>query len=167
MGVTTAYLALGANLGDRQASLIGARKALHLSPGIEVIESSGLYETSPVGGPQGQASYFNAVLKIETSLSANILLQYCLKVEDIFGRKRFDRWGPRTLDIDLLFYGAEVSHSKELELPHPRLHERTFVLAPLMDVAPEMVHPLLGLTIRELFHNSLQGNKVKLLCQTW
>lgn len=145
-----AYLALGSNLGDREAILKGAREALHAAPGVRVTACSPLYQTDPVGGPQGQGAYLNAVLEVETALSAPDLLKQCLAVEARFGRRREERWGARTLDVDLLFLGEETRGEASLVLPHPRLHLRRFVLKPLHDLVPGLIHPLLGRTVREL-----------------
>lgn len=140
--MVTAYLGLGANLGDRLAALCGARQALNDLPGLTVVASSALYETVPVGGPQGQGSYLNAVLKVATGLPAEKLLAHCLAIEGQFGRERLVHHGPRTLDIDLLFFADLVCDNADLMLPHPRLHLRAFVLIPLCDLAPELIHPL-------------------------
>jgi len=165
--MVTAYLALGSNLGDRRSCLAGAREALDRLPGIRVVAGSALYETDPVGGPPSQDRYLNAVLEIDTDLAAEPLLQRCLAIEDEFGRRRTEPRGPRTLDVDLLFFGAEVIREKRLMVPHPRLHERAFVLAPLCDVAAGLRHPVLGETIRELFHRLPPDPGVVRLCDSW
>jgi 2-amino-4-hydroxy-6-hydroxymethyldihydropteridine diphosphokinase len=148
--VQTAYLALGANLGERLEALRGGRKALHGADGVQVDASSPLYETEPVGGPERQGLYLNAVLRVRTKLPPRELLTLCLEVEKRFGRRRDERWGARTLDIDILFYERVVLQESDLTLPHPRLHERPFVLLPLFDLEPDLVHPLMGVTLGEL-----------------
>lgn len=165
--MVTAYLALGSNLGNREAALRGAREALDAIPGVEVAASSSLYETAPVGGPTGQGPYLNAVLRVETSLSAPELLQSCLGVEERFGRRRLERWGPRTLDVDLLLYSVETLHLPGLEVPHPRLHQRPFVLLPLSELAPGLTHPVLGRTVRELAEDLPSTSGVRRLADTW
>jgi 2-amino-4-hydroxy-6-hydroxymethyldihydropteridine diphosphokinase len=165
--MVTAYLALGANIGNRRASLAGARKALGNKPGIRVVAESHLYETYPVGGPPDQKQFLNAVLKIETELEADILLETCLEVEKQFGRRRTRHWGPRTLDVDLLFYGSAVFRKEKLTVPHPRLHERAFVLAPLLDVAPGLRHPVLNRTINELHRQLPSDRGVERLYESW
>jgi 2-amino-4-hydroxy-6-hydroxymethyldihydropteridine diphosphokinase len=167
MDPVTAYLALGANLGDRQGQLQGARAALAASGGVRLIAASPLYETAPVGGPPGQPPYLNAVLRLETTLSCRRLLDLCLAVEARFDRRRLEPWGPRTLDIDLLFYGREVLAEPDLVVPHPRLHQRRFVLLPLADLAPDLLHPLLGRRVRQLLATLGEGEEVRLYAQDW
>lgn len=163
----TAYLALGANLGDRQGQLQGARAALAATGDVRVIAASPLYETTPVGGPPGQPLYLNAVLRVETNLSCRGLLELCLAAEARFGRRRLEPWGPRTLDIDLLFYGRGVLAEPDLVVPHPRLHQRRFVLLPLADLAPDLLHPVLDRRVRQLLAALGDGEAVKLYAQDW
>lgn len=162
----SAYLALGANLGDRQRQLQGAREVLAAS-GVRVLAASPLYETGPVGGPPGQPCYLNAALQVATSLSGHDLLALCQAVESRFGRRRQEPWGPRTLDIDLLFYGQETIDEPGLVIPHPRLQQRRFVLAPLADLAPELRHPALGRSVRELLAALDNGETVRLYSREW
>jgi 2-amino-4-hydroxy-6-hydroxymethyldihydropteridine diphosphokinase len=165
--MVTAYLGIGGNIGDRRETLAGARNVLDNLAGIQVVSSSPLYETEPVGGPLGQPLYLNAVLKIRTALDPEKLLQCCLSVESRFGRRRDVPCGPRTLDVDLLFYGAEVRRGKNLIVPPPRLHQRSFVLAPLRDVAPELMHPLLERTVSELYSRLQPAAGVERWCESW
>jgi len=165
--MTTAYLALGANLGDRLATFRQTRAALDGQPHIEVTAASALFETEPVGGPAGQGFYLNAVLEIATTLPARELLDVCQTIEEQFGRRREERWGPRTLDIDLLLYGDIVSDDPDLTLPHPRLHLRRFVLVPLCELAPDLRHPRLGQTIRELYARLDDSAEVRRLEHLW
>jgi 2-amino-4-hydroxy-6-hydroxymethyldihydropteridine diphosphokinase len=137
--VTTAYLALGSNLGDRLATLQRAVERLEERTGVEVVRSSRVYETEPVGPPQ--PAYLNAVLEIETTLDPRALLQAGLAVEDQLGRVRAERWGPRTIDVDVLTYGDAEVHEADLEIPHPRMHERAFVLVPLGELVAEPMLP--------------------------
>lgn len=152
--MNTAFLGLGSNLGNRMAFLRGGRDALIRRPGIVLINAACVYETEAIGGPPENPRFFNTVLQIETSLPPQQLLETCLDVENEFGRTRPVRWAPRTLDIDILFYDDQVLCEEALTIPHPRLHERTFVLAPLRDIAPELKHPLLDQTVRELAANN-------------
>lgn len=136
----TVVLALGSNLGDRLASLQGGVDALCARPGLSGVQVSPVYETAPVGGP-AQPEYLNAVLVAATTLSARAVLDRCQEAENALGRVRTERWGPRRIDVDVIVYGTEVSDDPELTLPHPRAHERAFVLAPWHDVDPGAVIP--------------------------
>lgn len=130
---STAYLALGANLGDRLANLQRAVDELAAKPGIRVVRSSRVYETEPVGGPE-QPEYLNAVLEVEADLDPHALLAACLAVERAMGRVRTERWGPRPIDVDVITYGTETIDEPDLTVPHPRMHERGFVLVPLAEL---------------------------------
>jgi 2-amino-4-hydroxy-6-hydroxymethyldihydropteridine diphosphokinase len=136
--VSRAYLGLGSNLGDRAAHLQLAVDELATTTGVRVVAVSKVYETSPVGGP-AQDDYLNAVVAIETDLNAHQLLAVAQHLEQRAARVRTVRWGPRTLDVDVLLVGDEHVAEPDLEVPHPRLYERGFVLAPLRDVAPDRV----------------------------
>jgi 2-amino-4-hydroxy-6-hydroxymethyldihydropteridine diphosphokinase len=145
-----AWIALGSNLGDRQAHLAAAIRALGESDGVRVVAVSAVYETDPVGpGPQGP--YLNAALQLRTTLAPRALLDRLLAIEAEAGRVRSDvRDTARTLDLDLLLYGERQISEPGLEVPHPRLHERPFVLEPLRELAAEVIHPLLGESIAAL-----------------
>ncbi len=145
-----AYVALGSNLGDRSAALARAVEGLRATPGIELVSASSMWETDPVGpGPQGP--YLNAVVKLRTTLTPRALLDRLLELEREAGRVRTsERNAPRVLDLDLLLHGARRLDEPGLELPHPRLHERAFVLEPLAELAPDLVHPIRGETIAAL-----------------
>ncbi len=133
-------IAMGSNLGDRMDYLQGGLDGLFDTPRITFLAVSPVYETAPVGGPE-QPDYLNAVVIAETSMPARAVLERCLSLEDAFGRVRDELWGPRTLDLDLIIYGDEVSNSPGLTLPHPRAHERAFVLAPWHDADPQAQLP--------------------------
>lgn len=133
---TTAYLGLGSNLGDRLANLQSAVELLAAQPGVKVVRSSRVYETDPVGGPP-QTDYLNAVVEVETGLSPRELLDACMEVERLLGRIRNERWGPRIIDVDVLTYGEEEIDEPGLMVPHPRMHERGFVLVPLTELAAD------------------------------
>lgn len=154
--VITAYLGLGSNLGDREANLHAAVEALEATPGVLSSRLSTLIETEPVGTPEHPArggAYINAVVEIETTLSAVALLRRCLEIERGLGRIRTVKNAPRTIDIDLLLYGATCLEplvgKPDLEIPHPRLHERAFVLEPLLELNPDLRHPRTGRRLTE------------------
>lgn len=163
----TAYLGLGSNLGNRLAFLRGGRDTLINQPEIKLIQTSGVYETEAVGGPPDNPCFLNAVLQVQTSLDPHQLLEACLAVEDEFGRSRPVRWAPRTLDIDILFYADQVVCEEHLIIPHPRLQERAFVLAPLLEIAPNLKHPQLDQTITELAAGRAGITELVPLRTTW
>jgi 2-amino-4-hydroxy-6-hydroxymethyldihydropteridine diphosphokinase len=143
-----AYVGLGSNLGDREATIEDAVGLLRLHPDVEVVATSTLRETDP-WGPVAQPRFLNGVVAVETTLEARALLGVLLDVERRLGRVREERWGPRTIDLDLLLYGDAVLDEPGLTLPHPRLHERAFALAPLRELDPALVVPGHG-TVDEL-----------------
>lgn len=143
-----ACIALGSNLGNRRMHLLAALDGMRALGRLCAV--SPLFETEPVGFRQ-QPPFLNAVARLETARPPRRLLEELLAIEARHGRLRRQKDGPRTLDLDLLFYGDQVIREAGLEVPHPRLHERLFVLAPLVAVAPEWRHPVLGRTVRELF----------------
>lgn len=137
-GVIPAYVAFGANLGEPFETLRAAAVAVGRRPGVELVAGSPIYRTRPIG-PPGQPDYANAVARVETTLTADALLDALHAVESEFGRVRDVRFGPRTLDLDLIWYEGEERADDRLTLPHPRAHEREFVLRPLADLDPELV----------------------------
>ncbi len=147
---TTCLIALGSNLGDRLDNLRAGVHDLDAIDGVAVVAVSKLYETAPVGGPDDQGAYLNAALLAETSLDAAELLAELHRIEAGRERERIVRWGPRTLDLDLLVHGDLVSDDPSLQMPHPRQHERRFVMVPVCDIAPDLIHPRLGRSMAEL-----------------
>jgi len=141
------YLSLGTNLGDRLANLRDAMRSL--SPDVRPVSVSRVYETPPWGYTD-QPAFLNMALGAATNLSPESLLVKLKQLEAGLGREQTFRWGPRLIDIDILFYDELLLDTPSLILPHPRLHERAFVLVPLMDIAPDLVHPVLGKSIRQL-----------------
>jgi 2-amino-4-hydroxy-6-hydroxymethyldihydropteridine diphosphokinase len=136
--VIPAYVAFGANLGEPVETLRAAAVALGRRPGVELVAGSPVYRTRPIG-PPGQPDYANAVARVETTHEPEALLDVLHAVEAEFGRVRDVRWGPRTLDLDLIWYDGEERTDERLTLPHPRAHEREFVLRPLADLDPDLV----------------------------
>ena len=136
---TKAYLALGSNLGDRLERLREAVRLLEEIEGVDVVRSSRVYETDPVGPPQ--PAYLNAVIEVETSRSPLELLEACRAVEDALGRIRGERWGPRTIDVDVLTFDEQTVDEPDLQIPHPRMHERGFVLVPLGELDDDPMLP--------------------------
>jgi 2-amino-4-hydroxy-6-hydroxymethyldihydropteridine diphosphokinase len=151
-----AYVGLGSNLGEREATLRQALEALGGTAGIEVVAVSSFRETDPVGIVD-QPRFVNAAVMLETSLTARELLERLLEVERSLGRDRVveERWGPRTVDLDLLLYGGEAIDEPGLEVPHPRLTERAFVLEPLLELDPELRLPD-GRRLRDLYGPGLE-----------
>jgi 2-amino-4-hydroxy-6-hydroxymethyldihydropteridine diphosphokinase len=153
------YIALGSNVGDRAAMLERAMAAMN-SAGIGVLRQSSFYATEPVDAP-GQAWFLNAVVEAETSLLPLQLLHALLRIERELGRRRITPHGPRTIDLDILFYGSSVIRSKELQVPHPRLPERRFVLVPLAQIAPEFRHPVLHKSVTQLLAETPDRSEVR------
>ena len=155
-----ACIALGSNRGDSRAILDAAIRAIEAMPGGTLVCCSTWHETMPVG-PIAQGKFLNGAVLVETTLAPPDLLRRLLEIERAHGRDRSaeQRWGPRTLDLDILLIGERVMHTQELTLPHPRMHERGFVLGPLVEIAPELRHPVLQMTIRELWTQLVDTSK--------
>lgn len=147
---TTAYIGLGSNLGDRREYLDRALQVLRDRPGIEVVAVSSYHETSPVGGPPGQGDYLNAAAELRTTLDPEELLRALFDIERSLGRVRSEWHGPRTIDLDLLLYDDLVYEQPHLIIPHMHMHERFFVLEPLVEIAPGVAHPIFDCTIADL-----------------
>jgi len=153
--MTTCYVAFGSNLGDRHAFVDSAVKQLEKCQGVLVTQISSHFETVPVGGPI-QRDFINAVTELDTTLDVQALWVLMKQIELRAGRERDVRNGPRTLDLDLLFYGDQKIMTDDLMIPHPRLHERAFVLEPMMELNPNFVHPVFNLTIQQLWEAYLE-----------
>lgn len=141
-------IALGSNMGDSQKTLESALQRLDEIPHIQVKSYSSWYKTTPIG--PSQAEFLNGCAVLEVGLAPHDLLNTLLKIEDEFGRVRQERWGPRTLDLDLILYDNLVLNTPNLTIPHPEMLNRAFVLVPLAEIAPNMIEPQSGLSIREL-----------------
>ena len=159
----TAYLGLGSNLGDRFNNLRTAHELLRLPPGTSTqdppprgilthLRSSPVYETAPWGITE-QPDFLNCVLEVQTSLSPQDLLRWVKRIEATMGREEGPRFGPRNIDIDILLYANLTIEEPDLQVPHPRMHQRAFVLVPLADLAPRLLHPTLGRAIEDLVAN--------------
>lgn len=135
-----AFLGLGSNLGDRQSYLDAACRELAAHPLIRIMQASSLYETEPAGYRE-QGWFLNQVVQVETALDPEGLLSVTQGIENKLGRKRLIRWGPRVIDLDILLYGNSVVNTPDLIIPHPRMYERQFVLAPLREITPDILHP--------------------------
>ncbi|SCU51386.1 2-amino-4-hydroxy-6-hydroxymethyldihydropteridinepyrophosphokinase [Staphylococcus aureus] len=144
-----AYLGLGSNIGDRESQLNDAIKILNEYDGINVSNISPIYETAPVGYTE-QPNFLNLCVEIQTTLTVLQLLECGLKTEECLHRIRKERWGPRTLDVDILLYGEEMIDLPKLSVPHPRMNERAFVLIPLNDIAANVVEPRSKLKVKDL-----------------
>lgn len=154
--MSVAYIGLGSNIGDRIGYIQQAHKLLSDTEGITVIDCSSLYETEPYGY-KDQEWFVNATLKIETTLEAHVLLKNCHRIEKQLGRVRhpeMPQWGPRTIDLDILLYDETVIATDNLQIPHPRLHLRAYALVPLLELDPDLIHPIIGKSILDL-HSSL------------
>lgn len=151
-----AYICAGSNIGDKIGYIQQANNLLNFSNGIKIIESSTFYESEPVG-KKNQDWFINAVIKLETSLSPQELFETCLRIEKQLGRVRDpdNRWGERTIDLDILFYDNEIINTDSLKIPHPRVHERAFALVPMLELDPEYVHPIIKKTVFDI-HSELE-----------
>jgi 2-amino-4-hydroxy-6-hydroxymethyldihydropteridine diphosphokinase len=143
------FIALGSNLGDREANIREAIRLAGEGGGLMVVKVSPLYESEP-WGQEDQPRFVNAVMEARTGLKPHELLGYLKRIEAGMGREKAEKWGPRIIDLDIIFYGARVVKDEEIELPHPRAHERAFVMVPLSDIAPGLIDPLSGAPVSEL-----------------
>ena len=159
-----AYIGVGSNIGDRVGYVQQAHCLLNDTDGIQVLESSSLYETEPVGYKE-QEWFINAVLKTETILSPEDFLNQCFRIEKQLGRVRhpeLPKNGPRTIDLDILFYDNKIINTEIMEIPHPRMHQRAYTLVPLLELDEDMIHPVFNKTISELHENLEEPEEVYL-----
>lgn len=163
MQMERVYIGIGSNLGDKRANCMKAIELMDLAEGCRVKAKSRFYRTEPVG-VQDQDWYLNGVISLDTSLLPGNLMGELLAIEKQLGRKREKKWDSRAIDLDILFFGQRIISEPDLEIPHPRLHLRRFVLVPLADLAPDFVHPVLGLKVKELLKQCpTEGQAVTLM----
>lgn len=158
--MTRVFIGLGSNIGDRKKNIEVAMRLLDAPPDIKVEKGSSLYTTEPIGYV-GQDWFLNSVVEVSTLLSPKDLLHRCQAIEEQMGRVRTMLWGPRTIDLDILLYGEEIIEDDELIIPHPNMHKRGFVLVPLAEIAPEVIHPKLNKKASELLRQLKDGHKVE------
>jgi len=162
--MTICLLGLGSNLGDREARLRSALAEITALPDVQLVQHSDWYRSRPVGGPPDQGEFLNAAAVIETTTPPLPLLDELGKIESRLGRQPAERWSPRTIDIDILLYGNEVAETQMLTLPHPRMSFRRFVLEPAVEIAPKMLHPIIGWPVeRLLLHLNSASDQVALV----
>jgi 2-amino-4-hydroxy-6-hydroxymethyldihydropteridine diphosphokinase len=161
-----AYIGIGSNMGDREFLIRKAVEALRLLPLTNVSGVSSLYDTEPVGETE-QPPFLNAVAWIETELPPRDLLWQMLLIEKRMGRVRAKRWGPRPIDLDLLFYDDELIEEPDLRVPHPEAHRRAFVLLPLLELDPNFRHPITGETVRRMIQKVPPNPPVRKLGRFW
>ena len=159
---TIAYIGIGSNLGTPGKNCIEAIEKISNTKDIKIISRSSFYQTEPIGEVQ-QDWFVNSAIKIKTNLSPTHLLSDLLNIESAMGRTREEKWGPRLIDLDLLFYGNLILRKKGLTLPHPEIQKRKFVLIPMSEIAESFVHPTLKKTIKTLLQESSDGTVVKKL----
>lgn len=156
-----AYLSLGSNIGEREENLKAAIEQLHAHSNIEVVKVSSIYETDPVGYEE-QEQFLNMVVEVKTSLNSFELLEVCLNTEKNLGRKRDIRWGPRTIDLDILLFNQENIKSEQLTVPHPRMHERAFVIIPLLEIDSGIELPTMKVPLREVLEDRSDREGVRI-----
>lgn len=147
------FISLGSNLGDREKNLLNAIELIATLPGTELVAQSHIYTTA-AWGKTDQPDFLNMVIHIRSRLLPAGLMESLLQLEEKMGRIRNDHWGPRSIDMDILFYGEEILHIPHLTLPHPEIQNRNFVLLPLNEIAPEFIHPVLKKTVAQLLEDS-------------
>jgi 2-amino-4-hydroxy-6-hydroxymethyldihydropteridine diphosphokinase len=158
-----AFIGIGSNLGDRKANFHEALDRIQKIPGTRIVKQSSLYESEPLG--DARTWFVNAVVEIETESGADELLKRLKQIETAMGRKRVrgKRWGSRIIDLDILFFDNEIINKRALKVPHPELHNRRFVLAPLSELAPQFIHPKLSVSVSELLAGLKDTKKIHLL----
>ena len=158
-----AFIGIGSNLGDRKANFLEAIERIQKLPSTRIVKQSSLYESEPLG--DAKTWFVNAVVEVETESSPDDLLKRLKAIEAAMGRKRVrgKRWGSRIIDLDILFFNSEIINKRTLKVPHPELQNRRFVLAPLSELAPQLIHPKLSLSVSELLAGLKDTKKIHLL----
>jgi len=158
-----AYIGIGSNLGDRRANAVEAVKRIGELPTTRVVRASSLYESEPLG--DAKTWFVNSVIEVETDLTSDVFLKRAKAIEEAMGRKRVKgkRWGSRIIDLDILLWNQEVVQKKSLKIPHPEMHKRRFVLLPLAELAPHVIHPQLGSSVSALLATVPDKKRVTLL----
>ena len=158
-----AYIGIGSNLGDRRANAVEAMKRIGELPTTRVVRASSLYESEPLG--DAKTWFVNSVIEVETDLTSDVFLKRAKAIEEAMGRKRVKgkRWGSRIIDLDILLWNQEVVQKKSLKIPHPEMHKRRFVLLPLAELAPHVIHPQLGSSVSALLATVPDKKRVTLL----
>src|SRR5215470_9843201 len=158
-----AFIGIGSNLGDRKANYFEAIDRIQKLPATRIVKQSSLYESEPLG--DAKTWFVNAVIEVETESSATDLLKRLKGIETAMGRKRVKgkRWGSRIIDLDILLFNSEIISSRNLKVPHPEMQNRRFVLAPLSELAPQMIHPKLAVSVSELLASLKDSKKIHLL----
>jgi 2-amino-4-hydroxy-6-hydroxymethyldihydropteridine diphosphokinase len=164
--VESVYIGIGSNLGDKLRNCSDALSRLSINSSCTIDMHSGFYRTEPFGFRE-QPWFINAVAKVSTSLDPPDLLKLCKEIEDGLGRRNTVRWGPRIIDLDILLWPDRIWISRDLQIPHPGLHLRRFVLKPFSDIAPSEIHPLLGIPINELLEKLSDSDRVEQLPVAW
>jgi len=158
--MSLAYVSFGSNLEDRLKNIKRGLQLISRNHSITITQKSSLYETEPVGY-EAQGWFLNGIIEIETHVSPHRLLTLLKKVERAMGRKRRIRWGPREIDLDILLYNQRCVDTPSLKIPHPRMHERSFVLVPLVEIAPQVIHPILKKSTEQLLAELSDSKDVK------
>ncbi len=153
------FIGIGSNLGNRRAYYHQALALVADLPRTSIVRRSALYETEPIG--EAKRWYLNGVVELETAFSPQQLLNGLQKIESQLGRQRTKKWGPRTIDLDILLFGRQIVHDADLKIPHPEMHRRRFVLLPLSELAAQSVHPLLGVTVADLLDSLTDDKQVR------
>jgi 2-amino-4-hydroxy-6-hydroxymethyldihydropteridine diphosphokinase len=156
------YIGIGSNREDRVSNCLKSSKLIEALEHVKISRKSSLYKTEPVG-VRNQAWFVNGVLEIETKQKSSVLLDMLQNIENVMGRIREERWGPRIIDLDILLYGQEIIREEHLSIPHPELHARRFVLVPMNEIAPYVIHPAFGISMKGLLDRLQDTSEVELI----